>query len=281
MASTPSHSSDSSQLLDAPLLISHQCMPKEWKLGCWGRESAKEFARNGFAVLWVPSVLWRDLKTKDPQAFRHPYIPTEMEQQMICTIVMRDITCPLIQDIVQQMRRGTLPSDLRKWDRNLNEFELELPPGGRPCTPSLDIIGVTEASAMLAAGVTPRVFRAVYQSYPHRLVWAGFNAVTRCTGSKLRMGEPEDFALLKMVFERLKVWHIDQQYKCFQNDYFTVVYGRPDILVGYRDHVSGCCDRHANSDDMLGASWAPTPKLGRTRSSGKDSVGPSFGRLDI
>ena len=32
---------------DAPLLVFHQCMDKEWL--AWGRESAQEFARQGFA----------------------------------------------------------------------------------------------------------------------------------------------------------------------------------------------------------------------------------------
>ena len=123
----PYHSSDSNQVLDAPLLVFHQCMQKEMAPGGWGREAAKEFARNGFAVLIAPTVHWRDLKTTDPDAFRYPYIESETEQQMICTIVMRDITCPRIQDVVFQMRCGALPSDLRKWDRTL--YELELPPG--------------------------------------------------------------------------------------------------------------------------------------------------------
>ena len=34
---------------DAPLLVFHQCMDKEWL--AWGRESAQEFARQGFAVI--------------------------------------------------------------------------------------------------------------------------------------------------------------------------------------------------------------------------------------
>jgi hypothetical protein len=114
-------------------------------------------------------------------------------------------------------------------------------------------------------GVTPQVFRALYRSFSHRLVWAGFNATARGTGSKLLSGEPEDLALLKMLLERLRVWHIDQQYKSFQNDYFTVVHSKLDILVGYRDHVSGCVHRHATADKMMGSSFIPQPGLSYQR----------------
>ncbi len=223
----------------APLLVFHQCMDKEWiELStAWGRDSAREFAKQGFAVIRVRSCHWRDLKTTSPDSFRNPRIAHETEQQMICTIVMRDITCPMIQNVVQQMRSGALPSDLRDWDPR--DWDLELPPDGRPCTPRLDVVAVTEASALLAAGATPQLFRSLYRSYSHRLVWAGFNGHGRATGSKLLLGEPEDFAFLKVVFERLKVWHIDQQYKSFQNEYFTAVDTKLDILVGFRDHVSG------------------------------------------
>ena len=176
---------------------------------------------------------------------------------------MRDITCPMILEVVQKMHRGELPMDMRTWDRE--HWTLKLPPGDGPCKPRLDVVAVTEASAQLAHEVDPQVFRAVYRSYPHRFVWAGFNARTRVTGSKLLLGAPGDFRLLIDVFQSLKVWHIDQQYKSFQNDYFTVVYGTPDILVGCRDHVSGCCDRHAACDRYVGHSFLPQPRLGEQR----------------
>ena len=244
-----------------PLVVFHQCMDAEWD--AWGRESALEFAEQGFAVIRVKSRPWQELKTEDPEAFRTPYIEDQNRQQMICTIVMRDITCPMILEVVQKMHSGELPMDMRTWDRE--HWTLELPPGDGPCKPRFDVVAVTEASAKLAHGVDPQVFRAVYRSYPHRFVWAGFNARTRVTGSKLLLGAPGDFRLLIDVFQSLKVWHIDQQYKSFQNDYFTVVYGTPDILVGCRNHVSGCCDRHAASDKYIGNSFLPQPRLGEQR----------------
>jgi len=267
-----------SQFTDvAPLLVFHQCMDKEWT--SWGRESAREFAQQGFAVIRVKSRPWKDLKTTSPEAFRNPYRETENEQQMICTIVMRDITCPMVQKVVQQMHEGALPSDLRKW--NPIDWELELPPGDRPCTPRLDVVAVTEASALLAPGVTPQIFRALYRSYSHRLVWAGFNATARGTGSKLLLGEPADFALLKMVFDCLRVWHIDQMYKSFQNDYFTVVDSKLDILVGYRDHVSACCNRHDKADNMMGCKFLPKPCITYQRKAGKKIQRPDSAALFI
>ena len=44
---------------------------------------------------------------------------------MICTIVMRDITCLMVQDVVQRMRSGALSADLRDWETT--GLELELP----------------------------------------------------------------------------------------------------------------------------------------------------------
>ena len=34
------------------------------------------------------------------------------------------------------------------------------------------------------------------------------------------------------------------------------------ILVGYRDHVSGCCDNNTNAArEMIGESWCPKPDI--------------------
>ena len=76
-------------------------MPTEWET--WGRDSAREMAAQGFAVIWVKSCHWRDLKSTNPNAFRRPYKATDTQQEMICTIVMRDITCLMVQDVVQRM----------------------------------------------------------------------------------------------------------------------------------------------------------------------------------
>ena len=169
---------------DAPLLVFHQCMDDEW--ATWGRDSAREFAQQGFIVIRVKSCHWKDLKATSSEAFRNPYKEEQTEQQMICTIVMRDITCPMVHNVVERMQSGALPSDLRTW--NPMHWELELPPGVRPCVPCLDVVAVTEASALLAHGVTPKVFRAVYRSSSQNIVWAGSNASTRVTGSKLLFG---------------------------------------------------------------------------------------------
>ena len=244
------------QWSNAPLLVFHQCMDREWT--SWGLDSARQFAKAGFAVIRVKSEGWRDLKEKQPNAFRTPYIKTQTEQQMICTIVMRDITCPLLLQVMTDMNDGTRSKDLRTWNRD--GLQIELPPGDAPCVPRLDVVAVTEASAWLADDVTPAVFRALYNLYSERLVWAGFNGDVRSTGSKLVLGEPHDFSLLKEVFERLKVYHIDQQYKSFQNKFFSIVWSKTEIVVGSREHVSGCCDRNANADKMQ-AGYKPKPRV--------------------
>ncbi len=141
-----------------PLVVFHQCMDAEWD--AWGRESALEFAKRGLAVIRVKSRHWKELKTDDPEAFRTPYIEDQNRQQMVCTIVKRDITCPMILEVVQKMHRGELPMDMRTWDRE--HWTLKLPPGDGPCKPRLDVVAVTEASAKLAHAVDPQVFRAVY-----------------------------------------------------------------------------------------------------------------------
>ena len=139
------------QWSNAPLLVFHQCMDREWT--SWGLDSARQFAKAGFAVIRVKSEGWRDLKEKQPNAFRTPYIKTQTEQQMICTIVMRDITCPLLLQVMTDMNDGTRSKDLRTWNRD--GLQIELPPGDAPCVPRLDVVAVTEASAWLADDVTP------------------------------------------------------------------------------------------------------------------------------
>ena len=262
------------QWSNAPLLVFHQCMDREWT--SWGLDSARQFAKAGFAVIRVKSEGWRDLKEKQPNAFRTPYIKTQTEQQMICTIVMRDITCPLLLQVMTDMNDGTRSKDLRTWNRD--GLQIELPPGDAPCVPRLDVVAVTEASAWLADDVTPAVFRALYNLYSERLVWAGFNGDVRSTGSKLVLGEPHDFSLLKEVFERLKVYHIDQQYKSFQNKFFSIVWSKTEIVVGSREHVSGCCDRNANADKMQ-AGYKPKPRVydilkGKTKKKVKCPLSP-------
>ena len=57
------------------------------------------------------------------------------------------------------------------------------------------------------------------------------------TGSKGLLGELVDIALLGAVLDRLKVWHIDQQYKTLQNEMFSLV--KPEhILCGVVSHNS-------------------------------------------
>jgi hypothetical protein len=245
---------------DAPMLIFHQCMDAEWLT--WGRKSAEDFAKLGVGVVRVRTSHWRDLKEGDPAAFENPCKEDQVKQQMICTIMMRDVTVPEIAEITESMQRGRLPADMRKWPKYPGSLsEILLPEGDMPFVPCLDVVAVTEASALPSTQTTLRLCRLLYRQYSERLVWAGFNSVSRVTGSKLALGGVEDFSLLGRVFDRLKVWHVDQQYKSFQNGYFTVVGGKLHIVVGHRDHVSGCNDAAKKPSKMLGSSFMPSPSV--------------------
>ena len=204
--------SGTSTLDDAPLVVFHQCTEAEWK--SWGIATANKMAAAGLVVVRVKTEPWQDLKKREAHAFRTPLTADQNEQQMICTIVMRDITCPFLLKVVEDMRNGTLPKNMREWVPS-EDLQIVLPPGTEPCEPKIDVVAVTEASSLLAPGVTPAVVRALYRSYSERLVWAGFNGPARSQGSKLVLGTPEDFGLLRDVFKSLLVWHIDQQYLSF------------------------------------------------------------------
>ena len=144
------------------------------------------------------------------------------------------------------------PNDMRKLP---SSFEVELPPGNDPIVPLLDVIAITEASSLLAPGMGPAHFRKVYDGYPQGIVWAGFNGDSRTVGSKLLLGRPSDFACLHSVLNLLKMNHIDQMYKCFQNSFFTTVSSKREILMGVRDHISSCGTGPA--DAMNGCTSVP------------------------
>jgi hypothetical protein len=90
--------------MNAPLLVFHQCMDLEWL--AWGRASAEAFAALGFGVVRVRTCPWRELKEADPVASRNPYKEEQAEQQMICTIMMRDVTVPTIAEIAEFLQSG-------------------------------------------------------------------------------------------------------------------------------------------------------------------------------
>ena len=158
------------------------------------------------------------------------------------------------------MSSGELSRDLRQWTQSpLDDYDVLLPEGTGPCIPCLEVIAITEASALPSPLASPKVLRCLYGQYEEGLVWAGFNAWTRICGSKLLLGAPADFSLLRELLVRLKVWHIDQQYKAFQNNYFTVVYSKLHIVVGCRDHVSGC--NKAVPGKSSGITYMPSPVI--------------------
>ena len=221
-------------LMEQPLLVFHQCMDKEW--AAWGLDAAREMANAGFAVIRVPTFHWSQHKAQEPDAFANPLRAGVTEREMICKIMMRDVTLPCV-DYYLASNFG----DLRKLPPS-EQIEVVLPPcdAELPCCPVYDVIAITEASALLPPGVRPHHFRSMYNSYAQGLLWAGFNSDNRIIGSKLLLGRQSDFACLHKVMRRTKLYHIDQFYKCCNNDYFTVVQSKKEILMGVRNHISSC-----------------------------------------
>ena len=86
---------------NATLLVFHQCMDKEWE--AWGRDSARELARAGFAVIRVRTTHWSELKVISPESFRPPLRPGVSEREMACAVVMRDVTLPFIEHFIARM----------------------------------------------------------------------------------------------------------------------------------------------------------------------------------
>ena len=248
-------SNDSSDSPKKPILVFHQCTQKDWEHGSCGRDSAKKIAKQGFTVVPVHLVSWN--KDTDLEKSIFPYDKNGQKQDMYSSIMMSTKTCPLIKKTIDKLRQPDDESDdLRKWS---DAEDLELPPGQDECKPRSDIVAVTEASTILPDYVDPELLRNVYESYPHRLLWAGFNNEHRSTGSKLLIGGPSDFALLETILKHMKIWRIDQQYKCFQNDYFTRVRGTKNILAGVRNNANASCDADAESGNMIGYEWIPKP----------------------
>ena len=122
--------SGTSTLDDAPLVVFHQCTEAEWK--SWGIATANKMAAAGLVVVRVKTEPWQDLKKREANAFRTPLTADQNEQQMICTIVMRDITCPFLLKVVEDMGNGTLPKNMREWVPS-EDLQIVLPPGTEPC----------------------------------------------------------------------------------------------------------------------------------------------------
>ena len=203
--------------MEQPLLVFHQCMDKEW--AAWGLDAAREMANAGFAVIRVPTVHWSRHKAQDPDAFANPLRAGVTEREMICKIMMQQSVLPCVDYFL-----ATDFGDLRKLPPSL-QIEVVLPPHDVevPCCPVYDVIAITEASSLLPPGVRPSHFRSMYNRYAQGLLWAGFNSDSRVIGSKLLLGRRSDFHCLWRVMKRIKMYHIDQFYKCCNNDYFTVV----------------------------------------------------------
>ena len=165
-----------------------------------------ELASRGFGRhTRAPTRRWKEFKECNLHAFRNPLFENQTNQQMICTIMMRDVTVPLVDRVTESLRTGCLPPDMREWGRcGMEVAEARvldaLPPeGDEPFCPVLDVVAVTEASVLPSVLMTPELTRTPYLQYRHNLVWAGYNANGRVARSKLLLGAPADFDLLGRV----------------------------------------------------------------------------------
>ncbi len=185
--------------IDAPVVVFHQCMDREWhgdpngsaEFAGWGYTSALEFAELGFVVIRVRTEHWRDLYKREPNAFRNPY--GSMDQSMICTIMMRDTTLPFIGRMLEDIRQKRLSQDPADWADNWPYEDSALPlPASSPRNRRIgwDLVAITEASAAPSPLCTPAALRSLDRQYREPIIWAGFNADTRCTGSKLVLMRP-------------------------------------------------------------------------------------------
>ncbi len=184
---------------DAPMMLFHQCMDTEWHgdpnkavdVAGWGRSSAMEFAQRGFVVVRIRMEHWRDLLRRDPHAFRKPY--ASKDQSMICTIMMRDVTLPFISRMLEDIREGRLSADPTVWARSwpYDDSQMVMPTLAQDNSRiGWDVIAITEASAAPCDLCTPASLRSLDRQYVEPIIWAGFNADTRCTGSKLLLMRP-------------------------------------------------------------------------------------------
>ena len=114
----------------SPIVVFHQCMDREWDT--WGRESALEMARAGFAVIRVPTTHWSDHKNAQPLAFSRPLRPGVTEREMICAVMMRDVTLPLLGYFFTKQVK-----DLRQLS---SDWEVVLPLGTEPVVPVYDVM---------------------------------------------------------------------------------------------------------------------------------------------
>jgi hypothetical protein len=145
--------------IDAPMVLFHQCMDREWEpgesveRGGWGYESAMAFAALGFVVVRVRTAHWQELPK---EAFCRPYM--SQDQSMICAIMMRDRTLPFIENLLEQVKEGSMSSDPRTWE--LDDVTLPTKRAPDNWTVDWDVVGITEASANPSPKCTPAALRS-------------------------------------------------------------------------------------------------------------------------
>ena len=64
----------------------------------WGLESARDFADAGFCVFRIQTQHWKDLQSEDPSKFEDPWLPSQNQQQLACSLNMRDTLRPVLEE---------------------------------------------------------------------------------------------------------------------------------------------------------------------------------------
>ena len=297
---------------DRMMLVLHQTMDHEWHgknsgnsgdREDWGRQSAMDMSNKGFTVLRIRTRHWREFKNAPHELhrFRNPLKEWEVEQQMICTMNMRDLVAPTaaillmlttsepvhtsaLQALVRSHSRQVLSQmkhhhSIAAMDQERSTMyyhkyvfmevlemlsEVEVIPSALHASLTgldgailTDVIGVTEASTYMADKASPRTVRHLYRNYSEKVLWSGFNAITAVTGSKLLLADLDSIVLLGRLFERIKVTHIDQQYKAFKNTWFRPM-PPTHIMAGVRKHRSSCNNNQgAGQSEMTSESFLP------------------------
>ena len=103
------------------MAIFHQTMDKEWTGNDpWGRNMGQRLQTQGFTVFRIRTEHLRELKTRplSEYQFRDPLRDTDNEQQVICSINIRDYVVPILDIIMLLQNRIPSRSDLLSWGRD-------------------------------------------------------------------------------------------------------------------------------------------------------------------
>ena len=191
----------------------------------------------GFGVVRVPTGSWADVKAEHPEWWEAPlFDEAQNRQHVICTINYIHVLCPMVEKVYALLLESRF-IDGAAWRKK--GLELFMPPGSS--TACNDLFVVAEASSNIASNLTPASLRLIWAHYEQPVLWCGFNMAGQLTGSKGIVGDAKSLLLLGRCLARMKLHHIDQEYKALRGAFFELV-AKNHICFGYLPHRSQCCD---------------------------------------